>query len=209
MSSALENLAAHDARIAEAQQRARALGRDLAELSARVAELRKKKISAHADQNESLAAKLRRQIDEGQAKISDLEERQQGAELASRRASSERTKWIADHYRELVSALEPDAQQAAQTIDRLADELLAAVKEWGGVSGKVSALAHAAGQTNQRVPNLGWDEIAQALRHRPKPTPLPLPGQRFDAASIAPEHHPDPAVREPARAAIKEKARKA
>jgi hypothetical protein len=93
--TALEDLAAHDERLAEAQQRARAVGRDLAEHQAKIGELRQRKIDAHSRDDEQLAAKVRKQIDAAEAKVVDLGERQQGAEVASRRADSERTRYVA------------------------------------------------------------------------------------------------------------------
>ena len=89
--SALEDLAAHDDRLAEAQQRARALGRDLAEHNAKIGELKRRKIDAHSREDEQLATKIREQIDAAEAKIIDLEERQAGAQLAASRADSERS----------------------------------------------------------------------------------------------------------------------
>jgi hypothetical protein len=204
--SALEDLVAHDERLAHVQRRARALGNDLAEQQRKIGELKQRKVGAHADENESLASKLRRQIAEAEGKIVDLEERQAGAQLAASRADAERTKWITDHYRDLISELEPDAKRAAKAIDERADELIVALKLWENVKSTVAALGHVAGQ-NQPLPNLGWDELSRALRRRPQPTKVPLPQWSATGVSIAPEHDPDPVVREAARNEIREKTR--
>jgi excisionase family DNA binding protein len=50
----IEDLAAHDERLAEAQQRARAVGRDLAKHHAKIGELRRRKIDAHSATTSSL-----------------------------------------------------------------------------------------------------------------------------------------------------------
>jgi hypothetical protein len=201
--SALEDLAAHDERLAAVQQRARALGRDLAEHQAKIGELKQRKIDAHSRDDEQLAAKIRKQVDAAEAKIVDLEERQAGAQLAASRADSESRKWITDHFRDLISELEPDAKRAAKAIDELADRLIAAVRAWESVKGQAANLLHVAGQ-NQSVPSLGWDELSQALRRRPKPTPLPLPRWSATAVSVVEHDDPDAAIREAARQRVRE-----
>ena len=202
--TALEDLAGHDERLAVVQQRARALGRDLAEHNAKIGELKQQKIDAHSREDEQLAAKIRKQIDVAEHKVTDLEERQAGAQLTASRADSERTQWIGANYPASLRELEPEAREAARAIDRLADELLAAVKRWEDIRSRVSALAHTGGQT-AHVPGLGWDELTQALRHRPRPTRAPVPGE-FGVPSVVEHDDPDPTVRERARSEIKEKA---
>ena len=204
--TATDELAQHEQRVGEAQQRARALGRDLAELAGKVTELKQQRVQAYADEDERKATQLSKRIVDAQAKQEEIDERRQGAELASRRADAERTEWIRDHYRDLVAEIEPEAREAARTIDELSEQLLAALKAWQDVSGKVAALAHTAGHAG-RAPTLEWDEIARSLRRRPKPTPLPLPGPRM-AATVVPEHDPDEQVREKARSEIKAKSAK-
>ena len=54
------------------------------------------------------------------------------------------------------------------------------------------------------MPELGWDELSRALRHRLKPTRVPLP-EWITAPTVVPEHDPDPIVREAARAEIRAK----
>lgn len=74
------------------------------------------------------------------------------------------------------------------------------------MSGQASNLLYVAGQTSQRPPNLGWDEIAQSIRRRPRPTPLPLP-QWIAAATIVEYDDPDEGVRGRARTKIREQAK--
>lgn len=179
----------------------------MAEHTAKIGKLKQDKVEAHSREDEQLATKIRKQIDAAEAKVIDLEERQAGAQLAASRADSERTEWITGHYLDLVAALEPDAKRAAKAIDELSDQLLDAVKQWQDVSGTVARLASIAGQAG-RAPSLGWDALAKELRNRPQPTPVPLPGGQFGIASVVPHDDPDPAIREPARQEIREKAKR-
>ena len=201
--TATDELGKHEQRIAEAQRRVQARGRDLAELGGKVSELKQQRVNAYADEDERKAGQLSKKIADAQAKQQELDERRAGAELAARRAAAEHQAFVQARYRDLVAEIEPQAREAAQAIDGLADQLLAALKEWDAVKGRVAGLAHLAGQT-ERAPALGWDELARDLRRRPRPTPSPLP-QWFAAVTVVKHDDPDPTVREPARAAIGEK----
>lgn len=204
--SAADELVQLEQRVGEAQRRVQALGRDLAELGAKVSELKQARVGAYADEDEPKAARLSKKVADLQAKQEELDERRAGAELAARRAADERQSFVAKRYADLVAELEPQAKEAAQAIDALSEQLLAALKAWQDVSGKVSALGHTAG-INTRVAGLGWDELSRELRRRPQPTPLPLPGPRATASIVA-HDDPDEAVREPARSEIRAKSAK-
>ena len=205
--TATDELAQHEQRVSEAQKRVQALARDAAEMAAKVSGLKEQRIGAYAYQDERKAAQLSKKIADAEVKQEEVAERRSGAELAVRRAAGEHQAFVAKRYRDVISEVEPAARRAAQAVDDATDTLLTALSEWEAVKGRVAAVLHTAGQTNQRVPSLEWEEISKALRRRPQPTPVPLPGFAT-AISVVPEHDPDSEVRERARQEIREKSAK-
>jgi chromosome segregation ATPase len=202
--TATDELGKHEQRIGEAQRRVQALGRDVAELAAKVSALKEERINAYADEDERNASQLSKKIADAQARQAQLAERRAGAELAVRRATGEHQAFVVERYPDLIGEIQPQAREAAKRIDDLSDQLLAALQAWEATKSQVTALAHAAGQT-AHVPGLGWDELSRDLRRRPRPTKAPLPRQ-LGTIAIPPEHDPDPAIRETARSEIRETA---
>ena len=198
--SATDQLSQHERHIAEAQQRVQALGRDLAELGGKVAELKDERINAFADQDERKAGQLAKKIADLQAKEAEVDERRAGAERAARRAADEDQKFVSERYADLIAELSGDAKRAAAAVDQSAERLLAALDAWGVVGQRVSELLGLAGQARvMRVPDNGWGDLARGLRRdRPRPTVPPLP-REWATMSIPAVDDPDAAVRQEAR----------
>ena len=205
--TAIAELAKHEQGVAEAQQRARSLARDLAELAGKVAELKQQRVQAYADEDERKATQLSTKIADAQAKQEELDERRAGAELASRRAAGERDTWRFAHTRELLAEVEPDARAAAESLAGKIEEVERARQHWHAVRQRIAALVVGApGFDPRAIPGIdATDQAIRDLRKGVGPIPPPLPGS-FAAATVIQVDDPDPSVRQAARAAIVERA---
>jgi chromosome segregation ATPase len=208
MTTATDELGQYEQRVGEAQRRVQALGRDLAELAAKVDALKEERVLAYSVEDERRASQLSKKIADLQVKQEEVGERRRGAEVAAQRVTGEHQAFVAERYPDLIAEIAPQAREAAKRIDQLSDQLLTGLKAAEDIRGRVSDLARIAGRTGQHAPSLGWDQLARLLRDRPRPTPIPMPEGWFAPATVVPHDHPDEAIRQNAREKVREQSGK-
>jgi hypothetical protein len=131
-------------------------------------------------------------------------ERIAGAQRAAQRAEVERDAWRVEHHRELLHEVAADADAAAASLTAKIGELEAARRDWHAVAHRVAALVVGVpGFDPRAVPHIDAHDGAIRDLRRCGPIPAPIPGATA-AATVIPEDHPDPTVREAARQKVRE-----
>lgn len=200
----LDALAELAERSVDARAQVRALTQAEAEHAQAMQQLKAERIAAYSEADEQKATALKRKAARAAAKASELEERRAGAELAAKRAQQAHDAYRAEHVRELLAEITPEAQAAARRLRDAAVECAAAWTALGGVDGKVNNLTRGVIPNAATPTNGAWQQLDMEIRRTleqgaPQP-PLPV---AFQALTIAPEHDPDPEIREAARAQIR------
>ena len=126
----LDELAAHDERVAVAAQRARELARRITEHGEALERLSGERIEAYAGGHEKAALALRKQAGDAEAQAGELEERRQGAVIATRTAHHERDVFIAANHAALVSERAPIAIAAVEMIEAAIAALAQGAEAW-------------------------------------------------------------------------------
>lgn len=175
--TALEQLAEHNQRVADAAKRVQALRRDKDQAQANDAQLAEQRIEAFAADDERAAKAVQSKRTKLAGQIEDLDARLTGAERAAARAQAERDAYIAQNVRALTSERVPAATAAAEALEQWAArgcELLAA---WHAVEQETLALLRVVpGVDGRSVPQI--TEVDQAVRDLARaagtvPPPLP------------------------------------
>ena len=195
--SLLEQLAAHDERVRDAQTRAQRLARQGAEHEAGVQRLKAERIAAYSAGDEGAAKKLKMQATRAAARSTELDERRQGAELAARRAQDERERFIRDSFSGLIDERRPAAIEAVRRVEAAIGDLSDAVGAWHAEARQVEALLREAGFGTRGMPDgLPVQRLVRELeRVAVNGLPAPLPGaQHAPTAPKADDPAEDTAV---------------
>jgi len=173
----LDELAAHDERVRAAGQRARELVQTLAEHGQALERLKGERIAAYAAGDEKAAGVLRKQAGDAEALGVELQERRQGADIATRSAQDERDVFIAANHAALVAERAPIAHAAAKAIEDAIAALGEGVQAWQAeATAQVALLRPVAGRDGREIPDLHLAQLARDLRRAAAdgvPSPLP------------------------------------
>lgn len=134
-------------------------------------------------------------------------ERVAGAERAATRVTAERDAYVATHHPALVRERTPRAQAAVQQIHDATRLLEEGRLAWHAEEQEQLALLQfAGGRSGREIPSLHLDQAIRDLRRAvDQGVPAPLPrGVQAATIAIAAHDDPDPAVREAARARLRE-----
>lgn len=134
----------------------------------------------------------------------ELQERRAGGELAANRAQAEHDRYRAEHIRELLDEVKPDAVAAAKAVEDAAHALVDAWADLVQVDARVNALVRGIdGMLHARTPtNDAYAQLELAARRTLEngPPQPPLPGDFHQTIAIPAVDDPDPDIRDAARA---------
>ena len=106
-----------------------------------------------------------------------MQERRQGADIATRSAQDERDLFVAQHHGKLVAERAPIAHAAAKAIEDAIAALGEGVQAWQAeATAQVALLRPVAGRDGREIPDLHLAQLARDLRRAAAggvPSPLP------------------------------------
>lgn len=201
-----ERLEALNDAVVAAKARAREMEDAQRAVHEKVAEATEAIVEAHAVGDDATAAKVSKQrarLEQGA--VREAEEKLAGAKRAVARAEAEVTTFATENLMGLLRERQPDAEAVARATEKAIAQLGRAHAEWHGVANGVAALLRTAGEKSGAMPSFPAqleDLVRDARRAGGVGVPEPLPARVAVAATITPEHDPDPEVREAARARL-------
>jgi hypothetical protein len=192
--------------VAAANVYARDVERQHRAAEADVARLTEARVEAFAAHDENAAEELQGERTAADATVAEFAERLEGARRGVQRAEAERAEFATHNLAGLVSERAPEAQAAVRAVTDALDALQAARGAWSAAESECMALLRLAGHNTSslpRFPEALSNLVRDARRAGGAVVPVPLPReQQAHVAAIAPEHDPDPDVREAARAKL-------
>jgi chromosome segregation ATPase len=135
-----ETLAELKRQLAEEATAARTLDAEADSAAADLAQARDAVVTAYADNDATGIKKATAARDKAEARITELADRQDAARIRVERGQHAAQAYEAEHARDLIAELEPDAGEAVEALQRHAAELVAADRRWHNVSAEVSRL---------------------------------------------------------------------
>jgi chromosome segregation ATPase len=127
--------------LAEETTAARTLDAEADSAAADLAHARDAVVTAYADNKAAGIKKATAARDKAEARVAELADRQDAARIRVERAQDAAQAYEAEHARDLIAELEPDALEAVEALQRHAAELVAADRRWNNVSSEVSRLS--------------------------------------------------------------------